>query len=133
MIVGQYGLAVKGYHGKEIGAAFYSDSSVIRHNYWCVRRTLRCPTISNAVINVCFLQARIFVENFFNSHPTGQEVQNQRDPNPMSPDARLAEADMGINADPRQQFLSGHMDSPPCSPDKICSMIPILNMIFDCS
>jgi len=41
LIVRQYGLATKGDHRKEIGAAFYFGSPIFRHIYWCVRRTLQ--------------------------------------------------------------------------------------------
>ena len=42
----------------------------------------------------------IFRQNLGNSHAAGQPVQNERYPNPMTLDARLAKADVGINADP---------------------------------
>jgi hypothetical protein len=41
MVVNQKWSASKRDHGKEIAAAFYSDSAVFGHLFWCVRRTLR--------------------------------------------------------------------------------------------
>ena len=43
MVVNQEWSASKRDHGKEIAAAFYSDSAVFRHLSWCVRRTLLFP------------------------------------------------------------------------------------------
>jgi len=45
-VVNQERSASKRDHGKEIAAAFYSDSSVFRHLFWCVRRTLRVVGIT---------------------------------------------------------------------------------------
>jgi hypothetical protein len=76
-------LAARGDHGEEIDAAFNFNSPVFWHDMM-VRETH--PTL---------------LENFLNRHPAGQEIQNQRDPNPMPVDAGLAKADIRVDGNSR--------------------------------
>jgi hypothetical protein len=50
-------LAPKRDHGKEIGAAFYFDTSVFRHLFWCVRRTLRSGTFGRHIATEPFFSS----------------------------------------------------------------------------
>ena len=73
MVAGQNWLAAKRDHGKEIGAAFYFDSPVFRHTFWCVRRTLRllCP-IGDAGQDIGLFETRIFPKDFRGGHARRQ-------------------------------------------------------------
>jgi len=62
--------------------------------------------------DIRFFQARIFLENLFHCHFAGQEIQDQRDPNAVSPNARLAETYIGIDGNPSEQVLSIHWHYP---------------------
>ena len=56
--------------------------------------------IRDAGENVFGHEPGIFPEYLIGRHAAGEEIENQGDPDAMSSNARLAEADVGIDADP---------------------------------
>src|SRR5262249_60273698 len=62
--------------------------------------------------DIGFLQARVLIEDVLDCPATRQAVQDERYPDAMPTNTRLAKADVGIDGDPGQQFGSGHGELP---------------------
>jgi len=59
-------------------------------------------------VDVRLLQSGVGVKNFGRGHPASQEMENEGNPDPMTADARLAEADVRINSNALKEFLVRH-------------------------
>ena len=108
------------YLGDRVAARYWTRifdaTHAERNSSWAYRWTrsawvndaLTLIPADNLVSNVAFGEPGIVVEDFRNAGATGQEIEDQGDPDPVSADARFAEADLRVDGDPLQQVLSLH-------------------------
>src|SRR5947208_15912412 len=64
--------------------------------------------IRDAGPDVLLFEPRIVRQDLGDGPAAGQEVEDQRDPDAMPPEARLAEADVGIDRDPGEYLIACH-------------------------
>ena len=63
--------------------------------------------VSDARLNILALQTGIVLENFPLGRARSQQVEDERNPDAMTTDARLAKTARGINPDSLEQFFPG--------------------------
>src|ERR1700690_2513732 len=77
-----------------------------RYLYVALSRHFR--PVGDAGADVGLVEARVVAQDFFAAHPTREQIENQRHPDPGPPNAGLPEAHLRGDRDAGKQLLSGH-------------------------
>src|SRR5664280_1561733 len=80
-----------------------------RYLYVALARHFR--SVGNAGADVGLFDSRVFVQDFLAAHSAREQVENQRHPDPMPPNAGLSEAHLRVHRDAGKQLFSGHGDT----------------------
>ena len=83
-------------------------SLLARERNLYVSLTCHLRPVSDAGQDIGLVEARVLVQDLWNRPPGGEKIQNQGHPDPVSANARLPEAHLRVDGDPRQQLLFGH-------------------------
>src|ERR1017187_1230830 len=80
-----------------------------RYLYVALARHFR--SVGDAGADVGLVEARVVAQDFFAARPAREQVENQRHPDPVPPDARLSEAHLGVDRYAGKQLFSSHDDT----------------------
>src|SRR5271169_4961272 len=80
-----------------------------RYLYVALSRHFR--SVGDAGADVGLFDARVVVQDFLAAHSAREQVENQRHPDPVPPNAGLSEAHLRVDRDAGKQLFSGHDDT----------------------
>src|SRR5450756_141311 len=80
-----------------------------RYLYVALARHFR--SVGDAGADVGLFDSRVFVHDFLAAHSAREQVENQRHPDPVPPNAGLSEAHLRVHRDAGKQLFSGHGDT----------------------
>src|ERR1035437_3551136 len=80
-----------------------------RYLYVALARHFR--SVGDAGADVGLFDSRVFVQDFLAAHSAREQVENQRHPDPVPPNAGLSEAHLRVHRDAGKQLFSGHGDT----------------------